>query len=874
MSPAGIGKQRMRAASVLFAFIFPLVVVISGPAFAASWVVTLNQHGLPDLSIGGATAISSNFIFWGAHATWTAFPNQRKVNAPYQYSISGTDKALDFALNGHVSKPSDQQLVWQFDLDAGTATPDAFGGGMIFKLNLASFGPELGDPELLPGNRGWVWGPSGGNRIEIRFDPPLPSVSFEQNQKSEIRAFFYSGEVPQGRSHYVATLSLSGNIVVGPTMEERFGLDDASTWPTNILDWQASPIDLSFLNAREKPAGKHGFLGVANGKLVFEDGTHMRFWGTNLSAYAIFRTGLEDVRLQAHRLSELGFNLVRIVNQDSPWVNPNILGDHSSLDTESLNFTMLEKLDWWIKCLEDEGIYVWLDLEDYRKFKVGDRIDDFSEISKGKSTANIAGYSYVNTSIENAMKRFNDNYLKHRNAFNGLAYKEDPGIIALLLTNENDVTFHFGNALLPNQHVPEHDAIYMRRAAAFATEFGLPKDQTWQSWQPGPSKLFLNDLERQFDARMIRHLRDIGIKVPIITTSSWGDELLSSLPALTSGDIIDAHSYGRVDELENNPFDAPTFVDWMAAAHVADRPLSVTEWNVSPFPTPDRDTIPLYVASSASLQGFDALMQFSYTQGSLNLPYVNRMQPNNWEGFNDPALMATMPAAALLYRRGDVQEAKNTYVFTPTPQQLFYQSISPKTSVALRTAVEKSKLLIAMPQTKELPWLEKTKFPPGAELITDPNQSLISPHATYAISDTGELRRDWGQGIYTVDTPRSQAAMGWIGGKQIKLTDVSIAIVTRNATVAVQSLDGNNITNSRRILISLGARSVPESDGRLPYRSEPVIGHITIRAPKGLKLFKENPSMADQQEILASNVNGHYEINLDRDLDTYWLVLR
>ena len=91
---------------------------------------------------------------------------------------------------------------------------------------------------------------------------------------------------------------------------------------------------------------------------------------------------------------------------------------------------------------------------------------------------------------------------------------------------------------------------------------------------------------------MIQQLRKIGVKVPIVTTSSWGNNPLSSLPALLSGDMIDVHAYGGIDELENNPLYAPTFIDWMAAAHVIDRPLSVTEWNVSPFPTPDRDTIP------------------------------------------------------------------------------------------------------------------------------------------------------------------------------------------------------------------------------------------------------------------------------------------
>ena len=154
----------------------------------------------------------------------------------------------------------------------------------------------------------------------------------------------------------------------------------------------------------------------------------------------------------------------------------------------------------------------------------------------------------------------------------------------------------------------------MAQAEAFAAKFGLAKDKTWRSWEQGPSKLFLNDLEHQFDAEMIQQLRKMGVKVPIVTTSCWGGDSLSSLPALISGDMIDVHSYGGVDELEKNPLYAPTFIDWMAAAHVIDRPLSVTEWNVSPFPTPDRDTTPLFVASSASFQGWDALMQFAYSR--------------------------------------------------------------------------------------------------------------------------------------------------------------------------------------------------------------------------------------------------------------------
>ena len=103
-----------------------------------------------------------------------------------------------------------------------------------------------------------------------------------------------------------------------------------------------------------------------------------------------------------------------------------------------------------------------------------------------------------------------------------MRYKDDPAIIAMLLTNENDVTHHFGNALLPDKKVPQHNALYMAQAEAFAVQYGLPKDKTWRSWEHGPSKLFLNDLEHRFNVSMIGHLRALGVKAPIVTTSSFG----------------------------------------------------------------------------------------------------------------------------------------------------------------------------------------------------------------------------------------------------------------------------------------------------------------------------------------------------------------
>ncbi len=854
----------------LLRFSFIVLLVLGRPALA-DWSAGVDEKtGLPVLASSGAVAMSPGFAFWGANWAWADLQTAFKVTAPYRYALAGKNKALDFDLAADVHKPSEQQLVWDFRLDARSTMPNVIGGGMVFKFDLANFGAEMGEPVLLPDNRGWAWGREGGKRVEMRFDPVLASVYFERGNKGEVRAFFYKGSISPGEQRYTATLALAGDIAVGPTTGERFGQADVTTWPADNLDWKTSPVDLSFLNEAEKPAGKRGFIKAASDKLMFVDNSPARFWGTNLSAYTLFGTSRDAVKQQAQRLSALGFNLVRIHHHDSPWVNPNIFGDQKFVrDTQRISSEMQDRIDWWIKCLKDEGIYVWLDLHVQRAFRAGDAIYGFDEMRKGKEVADLKGYSYVNITIQQAMKRFAEAYVTRVNPHTGLAYKDEPAIAAMLITNENDITHHYGNALLPDKKVPDHNKLYMGEADAFARSHGLPKDKVWRSWEHGPSKLFLNDLERRFNVEMIAHLRGLGVKVPIATTSTWGYNPLSSLPALTAGDLIDAHAYGGVGQLEKNPLVAASLVHWLAAGQVAGRPMTVTEWNAEPFPTPDRHSLPLYVAGVAAHQGWDALMQYAYSQERMGTGW---MSASNWNAYNDPALLATLPAAALLYRRGDVREATTTYVFDPGPA-LFSQAISAANAPALRTAVEKGKLLIAMPQTKELPWLERSRIPPNATVLRDPAQPVIDPKATEAVSDTGELKRNWAKGIYTIDTPRSQAAMGWIGGETIALADVETRLKTRNATVAVQSLEEAPIGQSRNLLISFSARAVPKDGNKTPFHVEPVEGVLSIRAPKGLKLYKRGV-LQEMKEVPAPYKDGQYTIRLDDTLRTNWLHLR
>ena len=81
-------------------------------------------------------------------------------------------------------------------------------------FDLANFGPETGRAAIAAWKSGLGCGDAaGGSRIEMRFDHPMAAIYFERGQKSEVRAFFYKDDIPQGHRHYLATLNISGDIV-------------------------------------------------------------------------------------------------------------------------------------------------------------------------------------------------------------------------------------------------------------------------------------------------------------------------------------------------------------------------------------------------------------------------------------------------------------------------------------------------------------------------------------------------------------------------------------------------------------------------------------------------------------------------------------
>ncbi len=797
---------------------FSLVLLIGSLVHAEGWSVELSRDGAATVRYDGSRVLNFKYIAWGPSWKFATVKTSLGKGAGTLFPFSGDIKTLDVDLGGDVEW-KDNQLVFNWNVKATKASANNIGGGLDIDLRLSPsiFGTDrINDPALLDGERGFSWEPVAGQKLTAAFEERGGKCYFEKGRTQQIRAMFVPPDIVAGtRTVRFAMQFPAGTVFKGvPSM--RYADMNPQTWKNKTLDWEVAPIDVSFLN--DKPAGSKGFVRADADRLVFGDGSEARFWGCNVQAYALFNATDEAIQQQAKRIAALGFNLVRIHHHDSADWAPSVFVKDSD-NTQTLDDAQLDRIDYWVKCLKDNGVYVWLDLHIGRPFRPGDNIPAYDELNEGKSGRQGKGFNYVSPRITELMKEFAKAYLTRVNRYTKTKYTEEPAVMGILITNENDITDHFGNQFLPDKKNPQHQALFEKLRDAVIGERNLDAKTAWQTWMPGQSKVVLNEIQYQWSKDFVDYLHTIGVKVPIATTNTWGSDPLFSLPALMAGDLVDVHSYGAAESLATNPKHDDTFLMWIAAAQVAGKPLTITEWNTE-YPARDRFVQPLFVAAQAAFQGWDAPMIYGYQQA----PLVVQSKLDSWSTSNDPAQLALMPAAALMYRRGDVATAKQTKLLSFSADDMLLKSTTPNNSRAIRTLSERHRIAVLMPQTPLLPWLTQPKV--EGELVRDPQFSAGDDEVI--TSDTGEIKRDWKSGIVTIDTPRSQAAMGWIGGREIVLGDVTIKLETPKAAIVISSLDGQPIATSKKLLLSTIAQV---SMDKKEIRAEPVVGVLTFRAP-------------------------------------------
>jgi len=837
-----------------------------------------DKSGLFALSNKSGILVKSKYVGWQKDWKWDTPHIQKTSNNDSQYDFQLEFRKQDVKSFINIENGNKNKIKYNYLHQFSSSLSNTIGGGIEFNLNflpqMKNFGTK--EPQLLPGNSGWSWEFESGKVIEVRFTPNISRVYFERGNKSRIRALFFADTLKIGSKKMTMEVIVPEGTSIDNKIKTKTKTKE--NWLVNSVNQLGSFVDLSVLN--DKPAGKKGFVTSVNNHFEFSDGGLAQFFGANVQANSLFVKDKRIIKQHAKRLAQLGFNLVRLHHHDSFWVKGNLIANGDT--TQQINEDALDSYFWWIKCLRDEGIYVWVDLQVQRPWREGDNIPGWeSDLApKAKKGMNVGkGFVYLNRRMQALTKEFSKQLLTRINPYTQLALKDDPAMMGLMLTNENDLTHHFGNIFLKNKHHPYHQRLFDNEVSIFSKKFNLPERKVRETWKPGYSKFLLNDLEARFNEDMIHYLKDLGVKVPISTTSIWGrNASLFSLPALTVGDMVDAHSYAnggilKKSPLQKDPRYMPNFLHALGQGQIVNKPFTVTEYNVGQRDDLDNAFIPTVLVSvMAAFQGWDATMLYGYSQDGLN----GRMA-SPWSSYRHPTILGVIPAMALLYRQGHVAQAKKTVVLAPANDEIFTKNISPKTSVTIRTALEQHRMVVAMPKINILPWLKPSIINKNSIVIHDLNTNLLPENQNYIESDTGEIKRNWQQGIMTVNTPKSQLAVGRIGRKQIDLDDVIIKSATSNAAIIFTSLDNRPINESESILVSAVAEVAKiKAKWKSSYISEPVVADLELSSIYDelyLIPMRIDGSEGAPRKIIKNN-NGMYSFTISENDRTHWYIIR
>lgn len=651
------------------------------------------------------------------------------------------------------------------------------------------------------------------------------------------------------------------------------------------LPWDDMPIDLSFVYKHEKPAGKHGFLKAKGDKFVFENGTEARFWGVNFNAAQNFPSHAHSEKV-AKRLAKVGINIVRLHQMDADFSTPNLFSfsrGENKTDTRSLDPESMDRLDYLIYCLKKEGVYVYLDMITYRKFKPGDGVEAAEKL--GYAARPQATY---NRKLIALQKEFNEQLWNHVNKYTGLAYKDEPAIVLTEVINESDLWSHSDKTFEIEPYHTELENLYRTWAVENSVKLAPGKIKFDRNNDLNVQKFFI-DITTKYYQEMIAHMRGIGVKIPIAGTN-WTRNA-AHLKTQIVADFTDSHSYynyifrtwGLDKKFANNPMtgNKENMIPVLAFNSAQDKPFFVSEWDNS-WPSEWRAEGALLMAAVGAFQGWGGftIHAYRYTLDE-NVDMIGKpiagealggryYRNGMFDTFNDPTKFGLFYHAALITRRGDVRQAAKTVSVLPTN---LFSKPDAKQGVFSLTA-EKHRLKTVVPGQE-----------PKGDIKLNINETYVK--GMEVLSDTEELYRNLDKKIGWINTPQTKAVYGFVGKEgNINLADVAINVKTDFATVAISSLTDSPIGSSRNLLLTAVGRAdntnIKYNDthtqlldvGHGPIQVEVIEATINIKTDKKLLEVKAiSPQGAIIGLLPSEYKDGVFSFEIGKEFQSmYYLI--
>ena len=691
-----------------------------------------------------------------------------------------------------------------------------------------------------------------------------------------------------------------------------------------------SPIDLRHLNHQE--AGEFGFLKADGLDFVFEkEGRPVRFWAV-CAAGEWPRMDHASVDYLARRLAKAGVNMVRVHGA---------VFDANAADPATVDTRRLDDLHYFVAALKKEGIYTSLSFYFPLWFGV-------------KPEYGLPGYEKTDNKVPFALLFFYPRMqeiwrswarglVTTVNPYTGLSFADDPAVALFEIINEDNYFFW---TFTPGENIPaECMAVLEGKFGAWAARKYGSLDAAGRAWGHGvkgddfangraglmgvwnltrdglqkvpdarlramdQARFLTEDLRAFYEQTMAWLRRDLGVKCPVIATN-WtvaDPVLLGALDKYTNDacEVMDRHAYFGGPHQTDRGWTVTAddrYQDLCGLLHPEAVPVREIQYAGHPciaseysFTMPNRyRTESVFLAAVyGALQGTDGYVFFAGD----SLSWAGQL--GKWPVLV-PSVAGQFPAAALLYRRGDVAEADTVVRQVLRLEDLYALKGSgaeePQNVDNLRAA--------EIPAGGRATGVEVSNIDPlafyvGRVLRTfsqDTSQALLTDLTPFIDrqrklirSLNGQAAWDYGLGLATVNTPRSQGATGMLSkAGRIELADVTIESGNDYGSVIVTSLTGEPIASAARVLVQVmsedtnfGWQDVPEGQmkriaslGGPPLNVRDLAGRVTIRRPDAasLKVVPLDPNGYPVVKAVAqTQAGGGLSITLAPDV-LYYVV--
>jgi hypothetical protein len=714
--------------------------------------------------------------------------------------------------------------------------------------------------------------------------------TLDLSQGKHVLRFGLGGDVPNAKRFaaidcFVLTLGeFTPNFQYKPGEEPKDLICDApgSTWAFEPARDAFSPeATLDLRNLNEEFAGQHGFIGLSqdSNDFVRGDGRPIRFWGGSDYVQRLAHEKKDQAVLEHHArfLAKRGVNVVRLHGAIQP--KPD---DSKATDVDEKELDEIYRL---VAAMKKEGIYTIISpywacqAHPKKNWGVADA-----------GNGNCTGLIFFDPALQRGYKAWLKRIYADVNPYTGIPLAKDPAVAVIQIQNEDSMLFWTmqgvkGQALtnlrtLFGQWVLKKHGSFDRAMKAWR---GYKHDEddftsgrpgmfiVWELTQaarnikgdaPGrEARLadqaeFTGRLMYDFDTEISRYLReDLGCK-QLINAGNWrtADQVvLDDVErwSYTANEVIGKnHYFTGIHNGVNNGWQilaGHVYTSRSFAKEPIGSPLSIRQVVGHPFIVPESLWVPpsrfeaegpLVVAAQSCLTGLDTFYWFATGVEEWQEPV------SKWT-FSVPTTLGQFPAAALVFRKGYVQQGPAVVHEERSLDDVFHRRLP---MIAEEGAWDPNRDKVSMPEGTPL----KAAIDPLACLVGrievkyggEPAKSTVVDLSRYIDQDrrvvrsvTGEITTDLARGVYLVNAPKVQAAAGLLGkAGPVRLADVTIACTNDYASVMVVPLDDLPIAGSHRLLVQVGTESRPtgwkERPMRIPNKGGSIEGRRIIEVGK------------------------------------------